>query len=486
MQPDSDAADRTPRPHPTSSPDRPPNILLVSMDTVRADRTSLGAARSGRDTTPNLAALASVGVSWTNAYAVANESLTSHAALFSGRYPSEVALPDYASFALPAAVPTLASVLRAYGYATAAFTGGGHVVADFGFDHGFGRFESVGADDPRGGRFGSFFDTVPPARAWMHGQGDAPWFAFVHGYDAHTPYVQRGPMTHLWGREGATDRVEALLADPGAVEQLRGRTWFQDRAPTDFTHAVGRTVLGTDFYRLPATPRPGERHVTLTDAEVAHLRDHYDTGLTYADVWLGVLLAGVDLSRTLVIVVSDHGEDLLDHGYANHRAGLWDSTLHVPLVVAGPGFGGGERSDGRVDLRSVVPTVLRAIGGALPAGVSAPALQDRPDAPVLFAEGVMDQVSAWDGAVRLTLDDVGLARGAPDLATRALDDRATLTRAAGVPADLADADARAEAARLRERVVAWRAGLVPATEPGVPVPDALRAALRERGYWTPE
>ncbi len=446
------------------------------MDTVRADRTSLAASSRGgaRDTTPNLAALASVGVSWPNAYAVANESLTSHAALFTGRYPSEVAIHDYASFALPRAedggVPTLATVLGAYGYRTAAFTGGGHVVAAFGFDEGFGHFRSVDGD-----RFGSFFDTVPPALAWMRAQGDTPWFAFVHGYDAHAPYVQRGPMAHVWGRAGTTERVEALVADPVGVEQLRGRTWFQDRAPTDFTHAVGRAVLGTDFYRLPAEPRPGERHVTLTDTEVAHLRDHYDTGLTYADVWLGVLLAGVDLSRTLVVVVSDHGEDLLDHGYTNHRAGLWDSTLHVPLVVAGPGFGGGERPAGRVDLRSVVPTVLRAIGGALPAGVSAPALQDRPDADVLFAEGVMDQVSAWDSTTRLTLDDVGLAHGAPDLATRALD----------AVTDEADGITIVEAERLRAQLVTWRAGLVPATQPGAPVPEAIRAGLRERGYWTP-
>jgi arylsulfatase A-like enzyme len=473
---------------PTPAPGaRSPNVLLVSMDTVRADRTSFGdGAAAPRDTTPNLAALATLGTRWSAAYAVANESLTSHAALFTGRYPSEVAIPDYASFALPDTAQTLAGALTAYGYRTAAFTGGGHVVAAFGFDTGFDHFESVEGD-----RFGSFFDTVPPARAWIREQGDAPWFAFVHGYDVHEPYVQRGAMGHVWGREGATERVEALLADPLAVEQVRGRTWYPERTPRDFTHAVGRSILGTDFYRAPADGEgdaaPGERTERLTDAEVAHLRDHYDAGLTYADVWLGVLLAGVDLTDTLVIVVSDHGEDLLDHGYTNHRAGLWDSTLHVPLVVAGPGFTGGAVHTGRVDLRSVLPTALRAAGAALPAGVTAPALQDDPDAPVLFAEGVMDEVSAWDGATRLTLHDARLAVGGPDLATRPLDDgRASLQVGSDRTERMFTADGATEAERLRARIVAWRTGIMPATTTGAPVPEALRAALRERGYWTPE
>ena len=173
-----------------SAPERP-NVLLVSMDTVRFDRTSLG---GDRDTTPNLAALAAEGVSFNRAYSVGNESLRSHVALFTGLYPSEVAVPDYGSFALPrvGAAP-LAEVLAAYGYRTAAFTGGGHVVPAFGFDRGFASFAVGGGPEA----FGSAFDSVPPAVAWMKAQGEAPWFAFVHGYDAHSPYAQRGPMRPL-------------------------------------------------------------------------------------------------------------------------------------------------------------------------------------------------------------------------------------------------------------------------------------------------
>lgn len=415
---------------------------------------------------------AAEGQSWSRAYAVANESLTSHAALFTGRYPSEVAVPDYGSFALPASVPTLASVLRAYGYRTAAFTGGGHVIADFGFDQGFDTFEAASGAT----RFASLYDSVPAATAWMAEPDAGPWFAFVHGYDAHSPYVQPGAFRHPWGEAGATPLVEALAADALAVEQLRGPRWFPDRRPEDFVHAAGRTLLGLDFYTLPAEPRPGERVVTLSDAEVAHLRDHYDAGVRYGDLWLAALLAEVDLERTLVVVVADHGEDLLDHGYMNHRAGVWDSTVHVPLVAAGPGFRGGQVHSDLVDLRRVLPTFLAAAGATVPAGAEARPLQAGGGDARVYAEGVMDAVSVTDGVRRLTVRGVGLAAGAPGLSG---DDLAARTEWSGAP------DPAAAQALLAE-LVAWRAGLSPATDTGRPVSPEVREALRERGYWSPE
>lgn len=466
-----------------SSPPTTPNVLLVSMDTVRYDRTSLGGAR---DTTPNLARLASLGTSYSRAYSVGNESLYSHAALLSGKYPSEIAVPDYGSYSLPKSAATIGSVLGAYGYDTGGFTGGGHVTALFGFENGFGTFEASSGDT----RFGSFFDSVPRASTWIAAR-EKPWFAFVHGYDAHSPYVQPGPFHHPWGTTGASALVEALAGDPLAVEQLRGRRFFPDRTPQDFVHAAGRTILGTDFYTLPAQAAEGERSVELTDAEVQHLRDHYDSGLLYGDFWLGELLAHVDVRTTLVIVVADHGEDLLDHGYMNHRAGLWDSTLHVPLVVAGPGF---EHRDVRhelVDLRRVLPTILAAVGATLPDGVVAKPLQERGGDAVVYAEGVMDMVSATDGVARLTLREVKLAAGAPELVGRGLfDGKAEFYgRAAGkelLGGGALSPTAATAAERLRQSIGAWRGTVRPAPETGVPVSAEVRAALRDKGYWSPD
>ena len=457
----------------------PPNVLLVSMDTVRYDRTSFG---GHRDTTPNLAALAAAGTTWTRAFSVGNESLFSHAALFTGRYPSEVALPDYQTYALPPDETTLASVLKAYGYDTAAFTGGGHVVAAFGFDVGFDTFQAA----PGETTFGSFYDSVPDALAYMRNPRDRPWFVFVHGYDAHAPYAQRGPFAHRWSPEAPPTR-EQLLSDPLALEQLRGNLYFPDRTPTDFVHAAGRTMLSTDFYTLPAQPAPGERFEKLSEVDMRHLRDHYDIGLSYADHWLGVLLSEVDLNTTLVVVVADHGEDLLDHGYVNHRAGLWDSTLHVPLVVAGPGIERGSREDGLVDLRSVAPTVLRAVGATVPADAIAPPLQTRPAADAVFAEGVMDMISGRDDRGRLTLSAAGLRTGARGVRARALTGGDFSYHIEPMGNDqIADRGVQQNARDLQARMDHWRAG-VRVAGPGRADPG--RAALLERlqgeGYFTP-
>lgn len=455
------------------------NVLLVSMDTVRYDHTSLGGTKK---TTPNLATLAQMGTTYRNAYAVGNESLYSHAALFTGHYPSEVAVPDYGSFAVPDGIPTLAGVLSAYGYHTAAFTGGGHIIADFGFNKGFELFQSA-----KGGtRFASFFDAVPPAIAWIKEQGNHPWFAFVHGYDAHSPYLQRGPYlhaTHPW----ATPRVESIVSDPLAVEQIRGRNWFPDRSPSDFVHAAGRHILSTDFYSLPAAPQEGERVESLSDPEIAHIKDHYDSGLMYADLWLGQLLSQIDLSQTLVIVVADHGEDVLDHGYMNHRAGLWDSTLHVPLVVACPCFPQGQVRDAFVDLRSVMPTILEAVGAVFPASLKAPSLQSTQSATTVFAEGVMDMISARSNQGRLTIHNAQLVTQGLDLATLDLQDpRVSFSNMnTDQPGPVGPAQA-AQAEVLRQAILAWRKGLVRNTVPGADIPDALRDALRTHGYWTPE
>lgn len=453
-------------------PATPPNILLVSLDTTRYDATSLPGG-SPRHPTPNLAWLAEQGTVFTRAYAVANESVTSHASLFTGRYPSELAKMDPASFGLPTGTPTLASVLSQHGWATAAFTGGGHVVPEFGLDQGFQSFSTV--DGPF--TFGSFFDSVPSATQWIAKQ-DGPWFAFVHGYDAHTPYVKNGPFAHPWGTEGSTERIESLTQDDLALEQLYHNLWFRDRTPQDFVHASGRTLLSTDFYRTPPEAHSRERVELLSASERAHLRLHYEAGVHYADVWLGVLLSHVDLNNTWVIVVSDHGEDLTDHGWVNHRSGLWDSTLHVPLVIAGPHIPHHTQVDTLVDLRSIVPTILALAEIPAMAGASAQSLLSPSPTPFVFAEGTLDEVSvrAEDGR-RLGAADVSLSQGAqtlPAAATYRWWNEPDATPHDGALPDLAAA------------LADWRASLSPAQSAGTPITNELRDALQSHTYWIPE
>jgi arylsulfatase A-like enzyme len=476
------------------APDRPPNLLLISIDTMRADRSSTYGY--DRDTTPNLSALAARGVVFERAFAQGNESLFSHATLLTGRYPSEVARPVYREYGLPATALTLPEVLKLYGYDTAAFTSGGHVIGAFGFDQGFDTFETS-----PGLGFGSFFDTVPMALSWIDTRTSiTPWFVFLHSYDAHAPYARPDPFWHLYDAAGATDRVDALLEDPLGVELVAGDRWFRDRAPQDIRHANGRPVLDTATYTGLTGPRPDERVETLTPGELAHIDAHYDAGIAYADMFLGHLLATLEarelLDDTLVVVVSDHGEDLLDHGFVNHRTALTDSTTHVPLVVSGPGFGRGERVRGLVDARDVVPTMLAAAGAVAPAGLTGRALQevadgDAPMLDVVFAEGVMDMASArtprWRLVYRAPLADPSYA---DTLAAEAIDGgRFTLYDSEADPAETTDVlEKNLDVARdLRERMVTWRRSLKPGTFRLGPddVSPEVRAMLQARGYWDP-
>lgn len=452
------------------------------MDTVRFDRTTLG--NNSRNTTPNLAALAKLGTRYDHAYANGNESLYSHASLFTGLYPSEIAIPDYKSFAIPDGVPTLASILGAYGYATGAFTGGGHIIKNFGFNKGFSVFQAAEG----GTRFASFFESVPQALSWIRQQKAAkkPWFAFVHGYDAHTPDLQRGPYLHPWRPEGVTPRIEGIVGDPLAIEQLRGNKWFPDRTPGDFVHAAGRRVLSTDFYGLPAEPMPKERVEELLEGELFHLRDHYDSGLLYEDVWLGMLLSEIDLSNTLVIVLSDHGEDLLDHGYMSHRAGLWDSTLHVPLVVVGPGFSSGKTEDRWVDLRRVLPTILQAVGAQMPAGITGKPLQQKDFFETeIFSEGVMDEVSVRDANGRLTFLQADLPQNMPELTTLDPQQNPRFRMSQKDHDQQGPVLNREDAMPWLKKMIAWRNSLHPAATAGAEISPELKEELQKHGYWTP-
>ncbi len=473
---------------PAPPPSRPPNVLLVSLDTVRADHTS--AYGYERDTTPVLAALAAEGTVFENAFSTGNESAWSHAALFTGRFASELATPIYATYGIPSAASLVSEGLRASGYATAAFSAGGHVTADFGFDQGWDRFLAQPG-------FGSLYDTGPLASAWVEAlPAERPWFVFLHGYDAHRPYTRPGPWDHLYAEGAGSPLAEAVCRSPCLSEMVLGDVLFPELVPAWFTHTGGAQIMAPEGYDRLATAAPEARRVGLTPADRAHIVAHYDGALRYADTLLGQTLTRLStsgkLDNTVVIVVSDHGEDLLDHGYMNHRTGLFDSCTRVPLVVWGPGFEGGRRSADLVDGRDVAATIVAVTGVVAPAGSGGRDLRAvaKGEAPgdAVFSEGVMDMVSVRTATHRLVY------RGAP-LADPTY---AALLRAAPLdgggfelydlrvdPGELTPAHDEATTAVLRDRLVAWREGLRVGDYvlPQAQVSSEVAASLREHGYW---
>lgn len=323
-------------------PPQRPNVVLVVLDTLRADHLSLYGY--DRPTSPQIDRWAGGrGVTFLRTVAPAPWTLPSHVTLFTGldamRHGVNSGQP------CPEALTTLAERLRAAGYATHAVTGGGYLAPEFGLLQGFDTVryhhrprenpELAGDDIALG---------VDRALRWLEQKAAEPFFLLLHSYEVHSPYRPREP--HLQRIDGRTDAapgggVDTYRLPPDPADGYRSRYW------------------------LERVRRDGSREPLAAD-EVGLARDLYDASIGYADAHVGRLLAGLDrrdgAGPTLVILTSDHGEALGEEGRADH-ASLLDAELLVPLVVALPdGHGAGRRIARQVRLADVAPTVLEVVG----------------------------------------------------------------------------------------------------------------------------
>lgn len=286
------------------------NVLLISLDTLRADH--VGAYGYQRPTTPNIDALARRGVVFENAVAQSSWTRPAHLSMFTGLYPAEhgvLALRD--SWRLAKSIPTLAAILRDHGYSTAAFTGGVNMAADYGFDQGFDSYRNNGK---------YFRDNFEETQHWLEQHREERFFLFWHGYDAHTPY----------------------LNDP--IDRLALK--LEERRPRKSLRKACRT---------PERRRP----INAYAAE-------YDGAIHRGDRYVGKLLARMKdlgmLENTLIVFVSDHGEELLEHGSCFHLSTLYREVLHVPFIIAAPGIAARRVAELVPASVSVGPTILDLVG----------------------------------------------------------------------------------------------------------------------------
>jgi arylsulfatase A-like enzyme len=275
--------------------------VLILLDTVRADRIS--SYGHSRPTTPNIDALAERGVRFSQVVAPSPWTLPSVAGLLSGEYPARGFMRKRKL------ARSLVEELAAAGLTTAAVTEGGFFSRTFEFDRGFQYFvEEEGPvqllqpgeerePDPSGG----IESTFRQAREWLSENAHEPFFLLIHTYEAHIPY---------------TRRTFAEGMDPGPVG---------DEVAISFTAKLRR------------------KQVTIGDAEVDYIKALYDGGVHHADRHVGEFVTFLEeiglADRTLVVVTSDHGEELDDH-YRDHTAdhghSLRDPLLMVPLVIYDP------------------------------------------------------------------------------------------------------------------------------------------------------
>jgi arylsulfatase A-like enzyme len=350
------------------APEQPqPNVILVAFDTLRADR--LGCYGYHRDTSPNLDRFAADAVLFERCISQSNETLTSFASLLQSVWPSEVAHLSYEKYRLPADALTLAEILRIHGYQTAGFVAGGHLVKAFGNDRGFDTFRDEW-------HFGSFHHTVPPALEWLDQRDSSrPFHLFVHGYDVHSPYAPP-----LWFQDLFDPEYRGLMDDLLVNDQLleiekvwNGRYYpaLSRRAMTRMLPENNMLVLHTDLFSLLALQNPDDG-VPVSREDEQHVGNHYDGAIVYADLLFGRFLDQLErrglLDNSIVVVIGDHGEDLYEHGHANHRISLHDASTHVPLLVRFPGGAhGGTRVRHLVGLCDMLPTILDSASIVAPA-----------------------------------------------------------------------------------------------------------------------
>ncbi|WP_419192198.1 sulfatase [Engelhardtia mirabilis] len=312
---------------------RPPNVVLVTLDTTRFD--ALGSSFTGEAPqpgvhTPFLDELAARSLVFTDAWSAGNSTQPSHASILTG-----LSIQDHALFdnygVLDPSVTTLAEILRSHGYYTAGAVSFEAIGESSGFAQGFDRFGPPQPGSNLDGR-----DVIDVARRWIDEwdeAGERPFFLWVHLYDPHTPY---------------------LLPDGALEDYLRGTGL--ELPPR---RVEPPTLFEPDIY-------PPDLDFLQGINSREHVEFLYRVEVAYADRLLSELFGAIDavgqMDRTLAVITADHGEHLGERKtYYSHR-GLTPETLHVPLLVKLPNSVEGEYVAERVTTRDVVPTIVAQLG----------------------------------------------------------------------------------------------------------------------------
>jgi arylsulfatase A-like enzyme len=313
------------------------NILLVSIDTLRADHVhSYG---YWRPTTPRLDQLATRGVRFTDCTVQSPYTLPSHVSIFSGQCPSVHGVQEAGRAISAARTPMLARILSQRGWTTRAFTAGGFVSPVFGFAEGFDGYSNIDPlRDDSSPHFQALLSQQPetisadlvreygPERVkeWITDHADEPFFLFLHTYAVHD-----------------------FDPPPGYLDR------FADPDTSDLK----------DFM-----PYMDWRYITehgISDEDLAHIVRHYDAALLYVDEVIGEVLDHLETQglreNTIVVVTSDHGKELVERGIIGHGVTLYEEMVRVPLIIDRPGGEPGVVNRPVMSI-DIAPTLLGLLG----------------------------------------------------------------------------------------------------------------------------
>jgi arylsulfatase A-like enzyme len=296
----------------------PKNVILIGIDTLRKDHTMLGPeAPQGRDVTPNMRELAGRGTVFQGAVSQAPWTMASFGSVLTGLYPRQHGAYPLDGY-LRESETTLAEILNEAGYET-----GGVVSVEFIDDeHGFAQGMDSYNDENCVGRWDITSEGVTDgALSFLDGVGERPFFLFVHYFDPHFEYRNHAK----WGY----------------ADSYRG--WLSEQE---------LEIMGLRH----------SRH-NLVEEDVDYLVDLYDEEIAYVDSQVGRLLDYVSeqglMEETAIVLLADHGEEFMEHGWLGHTIGLWDQHTRVPLAFVLPGETLVPSVERTVETRSVFETLLK-------------------------------------------------------------------------------------------------------------------------------
>ncbi|MFP8880836.1 MAG: sulfatase [Myxococcota bacterium] len=414
-----------------------PNLIVIAIDTLRSDHlTSYGYEQN---TSPAIASLASRGVVFEQAFSQAPWTLPSFASLFTGLRPARHGVVNKSN-ALSDQVATLPGTLHEAGYYTAGFHDGGYVSHAHGFHHAFDLYERV--QGLRG---------VPRVLDWIREHRSVPFFLFIHSYDVHAPYGSV-PQSYRdrFASKGAQSRFDLVNEKPAQIFRK----------------------LRTEF----------------EEGDYSRMKELYDSEVRFVDDQLGHFFGVLDelqlSDRTIVILLSDHGEEFGDHGrFEHHNGNVYRELSQIPLVISGPGIAHGRRTQELVETVDVLPTVLELLGidrGAAEGidGTSlVPLLYERERAGERTKRYAFTQTHDYGGARALRTEDWTLIESdnhEPQLFDRRID-----------PGETVDVkDAHPDVVELLGSTLSELAAGSPRedTSTGADMDEETRADLRALGY----
>lgn len=338
------------------------NVIIIGVDTLRADR--IHAFGYERETTPNIDALIRTSVSFTNTLSASSWTVPSFMSVFTGAYPSvHKVVNKYVTYdpanpsqqvisnleKLSPGMMTLAEAMQEAGYATGGFTGDAGVGRGFGYAKGY----DVYTDETT---FGGLSNSRTRALAWLDTLEEGQkFFMFFHGYDLHGQFK--------------LPEEQPFLSDSYAGPHTG--------SPQD------------EAYLREAQLAP--EGITLTPEDVAFWNGLYDSKIRAADQEVGAFLKELEarglMKNTLIVLLSDHGEEYYEHGGIDHGHTLYGELVHVPLVIQVPGVPAATVK-AQVSTMDVAPTIFEILGSTPPASYAA---QQQGQSLVPYLEGTKDQ-----------------------------------------------------------------------------------------------